>query len=261
MSALPSCDRLELSLSHDDHLLTVRLAGGKGNIVDAAMMKELHATCEAAARRRELRALLLAAEGKHFSFGASVAEHAPDQVRDMLGVFHGLSKAMVELHLPMAAAVRGQCLGGGMELAILCHWIFAAPDAHFGQPEVQLSVFAPVASVVLPRRIGGARADDLLLTGRSIDAATAAAWGLAHSVDEDPEAAALAYLEAQVLPRSAVALRFASRAARAELSRALSGGELDANEALYLDELMATEDAPEGIAAFLERRRPQWRDR
>ena len=261
MSALPSCERLALALSHDARLLTVRLAGGKGNIVDAAMMKELHSVVDALAERPGVRAMLLTAEGKHFSFGASVEEHAPENVREMLGIFHGLCKAMVALHVPIAAAVRGQCLGGGMEIATLCHWIFASPTAAFGQPEVQLGVFAPVASTVLARQIGGPRADDLLLTGRCIDTETAMAWGLVHCIDDDPEAAAIEYLEKQILPKSGAALRFASRAARSDLRQAMLGGELDAQESLYLDELMATEDACEGIASFLERRKPAWRDR
>ncbi len=261
MSALPTCERLVLSLSHDDRLLTVRLAGGKGNIVDAAMMKELRSMVDTLAERPGVRAVLLTAEGKHFSFGASVAEHAPENVREMLGSFHGLCKAMVAMHVPLAAAIRGQCLGGGMEIATLCHWIFASPTAAFGQPEVQLGVFAPVASTILARQIGGPRADDLLLTGRTIDAETALAWGLVHTIDDDPDAAAIDFLEKQILPRSGVALRFASRAARADMQRAMAGEELDAQESLYFDELMATEDACEGIASFMERRKPAWRDR
>lgn len=257
---LPAVEKLVLSLSHEDHLLTIRINGGKGNIVDGAMMRELHAVCDAVAGQPGIRAILLAAEGKHFSFGASVAEHAPDKAGEMLAIFHALSKAMVRLHVPMAAAVRGQCLGGGMEIATLCHWVFAAPNAWFGQPEIQLAVFAPVASIVLRRQLGGARADDLLLTGRSISAELAASWGLVHSVDEDPEAAAITYLEEQVLPRSGAALRHASRVARADLEREICAGGLDRNERIYLDELMATDDAVEGIGSFMERRRAIWRD-
>jgi cyclohexa-1,5-dienecarbonyl-CoA hydratase len=260
-NGFPECSKLRLGLSHENRLLTIRLANGKGNICDGELMREMHQVLDQVAETPGIRAILLTAEGDHFSFGASVPEHAPDHVQEMLGIFHGLSKAMVHLHVPMAAAVRGQCLGGGMEIATLCHWVFAAPDAHFAQPEIQLAVFAPVASIVLRRQIGGARADDLLLTGRSISADTAVEWGLIHGIHEDPEQAAIAYLERHILPRSGVALRIASQVARSDLECEICGGGLDGNESTYLQSLMATHDAVEGITSFLERRKPVWTDR
>jgi cyclohexa-1,5-dienecarbonyl-CoA hydratase len=157
-------------------------------------------------------------------------------------------------------AVRGQCLGGGLEFALAANLLFAAPEAQFGQPEMKLGVFAPAASVFLPLRIGQARAEDLLYSGRSIDAQTAAAWGLVNEVADDPAAAAAAYFEKHLAPRSAASLAHAVRAARepfADLARA----RLADVEALYLEKLMATRDAKEGLAAFLEKRAPRWEHR
>jgi cyclohexa-1,5-dienecarbonyl-CoA hydratase len=178
----------------------------------------------------------------------------------MLASLHALLGAMLEWPRPILMAVRGQCLGGGLEFALAGNLLFAAPDAQFGQPEMKLGVFAPAASVLLPLRIGQARAEDLLYSGRSIDAPTALAWGLANEVAGDPAAAAAAYFDQHLAPKSAAALAHAVRAARepfADLARA----RLDDVEALYLEKLMATRDAREGLAAFMEKRAPKWEHR
>jgi cyclohexa-1,5-dienecarbonyl-CoA hydratase len=157
-------------------------------------------------------------------------------------------------------AIRGQCLGGGLEFALAGNLMFAAPEAQFGQPEMKLGVFAPAASVLLPLRIGQSRAEDLLYSGRSIDAATAQAWGLVNEIADDPAAAAAAYFDKHLAAKSAAALAHAVRAARepfAELARA----RLDDVEALYLEKLMATRDAKEGLEAFLQKRAPKWEHR
>ena len=157
-------------------------------------------------------------------------------------------------------AVRGQCLGGGLEFAAAGSLIFAAPDAQLGQPEIKLGVFAPAASVLLPLRVGQGRAEDLLLSGRSITALHAATWGLVHEVADDPTAGALNYFEKHLYGKSAASLALAMRAARepfADLARA----RLEDVEALYLEKLMATRDANEGLNAFMEKRQPRWEHR
>ena len=207
-----------------------------------------------------LLAVLVDHEGPHFSFGASVEEHFPERCDAMLRGLHALIGTMLEWPKPILVAARGQCLGGGLEFAVAGHLLFLAPDAQLGQPELKLGVFAPAASVLLPARIGQARAEDLLYSGRSIDAATALAWGLANEVATDPVAAALAYFEKHLAARSAASLAVAVRAARtpfAELARA----RLEDVEGLYLEELMATRDAREGLKAFIEKRQPHWEHR
>lgn len=178
----------------------------------------------------------------------------------MLPRFHGLIRAMLESRVVCLAAVRGQCLGGGLEVASLCHRVFASPDAKLGQPEIVLGVFAPVASVLLSERIGQPSADDLCLSGRTVPAGDALAMGLVDAVDDAPEEAAQAYAKKYLLRHSASSLRYAVAASRNRWTKRLER-ELPELERLYLDELMATADAKEGIRAFVEKRTPEWSHR
>jgi len=252
-----SDDPLKVSLEHDGQLLRLTLARPKANIIDAEMIAALDNALEKHVDGAGLKAVLLCAEGPHFSFGASVEEHLPGQCANMLRSLHQLIQHIVASPVAVLCAVHGQCLGGAFEVAAAGHLIFAAPDAKFGQPEIRLGVFAPAASCLLPLRIGQARAEDLLISGRSIDAGEAYRFGLVTSVDDDPEAAALAYFEGHLAPLSASSLSLALEAVRggirAEVKRRL--GEV---EALYLDKLMNTKDAVEGLTAFIERRSPEW---
>jgi cyclohexa-1,5-dienecarbonyl-CoA hydratase len=244
-------------LERDGALLRLRLSRPKANIVDAAMIGALSAALAEHRARASLRGVLLDAEGPHFSFGASVEEHLPERCAQMLASLHALIVAMVAFPAPMLAAVRGQCLGGGLEVALACGPIFAAPDAQLGQPEVRLGVFAPAASVLLPYRVNQPAAEDLLLSGRSVSGEQAHAIGLVHTLASDPAAAALAYFDEHLAPRSAAALRCALQASRGEMVAAVRE-RLAAVERLYLDKLMATRDANEGLAAFLAKRAPTW---
>jgi cyclohexa-1,5-dienecarbonyl-CoA hydratase len=236
----------------------VLLGGSKGNVIDAALVAALARVLAEAGATSSVKALLIEGEGRHFSFGASVQEHLPDQVRGMLRGFHDLLLGLLDCAVPALAVVRGQCLGGGLELVTLCHRVFAAKDAKLGQPEIALGVFAPIASLALAERVGRPRAEDLCLTGRCIGAEEAHAIGLVDDlVEGDPTEAALAYARTHLLPRSGSSLRLAVRALRAPL-RARLAAELPVLERLYLDELMSTSDAVEGLQAFLEKRPPSW---
>lgn len=251
---------LKVWLDKDGGLLRLRLARPKANIVDAAMIAALQAALQEHLGNVQLRAVLLDAEGPHFSFGASVEEHLPESCAAMLHQLHALILQMIESPVPFMVAVKGQCLGGGLEVATAGHLIFASPTAAFGQPEIKLAVFAPAASCLLPERIGQARAEDLLFSGRSIGAEEAHRIGLVDVLAEDPEQAALAYFEEHFAPRSASSLRFAVRAARLGVNERLRT-KLAAVERLYLDELMATHDAVEGLTAFIAKRPAKWEDR
>ena len=244
---------------HEDALWRFSLNAPKGNVIDSAMTAELTELFRAAARQPRLKAVLLTAEGSHFSFGASVEEHRAEHVAGMLAGFHDLFRAIAASGVPLIAAVRGRCLGGGLEIAAFCQRVFAHPEASFGQPEITLGVFAPVGSAILADRTGRGAADDLLLTGRLVKADEAHAMGLVDQVDDTPEATALAWIEEHLMPRSAASLRFATRAARLAFMRRFEG-DIEELERMYLDELMATRDASEGIAAFLEKRKPTWSD-
>jgi cyclohexa-1,5-dienecarbonyl-CoA hydratase len=244
----------------DGRLLRLRLARPKANLVDAAMIAALDAALIEHLGNGQLGAVLLDAEGPHFSFGASVEEHLPDQCAAMLAGLHKLILRMVESPVPLLAAVRGQCLGGGLELALAGHLLFVAPDATLGQPEMKLGVFAPAASCLLPELVGPQRALDLLLSGRNVTGTQAASMGIAHEAAADPEHAALAYFEEHLKPKSASSLRFAVKAARLDYVARIKD-KINAVERLYLDELMATHDAVAGLDAFIAKRSPQWQHR
>ena len=237
----------------------VVLATPKANIIDSAKIRALHGIFERAAQARDLKAIVLEGEGPHFSFGASIEEHMPESCAAMLASLHAMLNALLDCHVPCLAAVRGQCLGGGLELVALCHRIFASHDARLGQPEIVLGVIAPAASVALVERVGRGAAEDLLLSGRSLHAEEAAALGLVDHVADDPRAAALDYARKQLLPKSGSSLRFAVRAARLDFSERFRR-EIPVLERLYLQELMKTADAVEGLQAFVEKRAPQWRN-
>ncbi|MCP5088695.1 MAG: cyclohexa-1,5-dienecarbonyl-CoA hydratase [Rhodobacteraceae bacterium] len=251
---------LGITKALDGTLLRLRLNRPKANIVDAEMIAALDAAFAEAEDNHDLVAVLVEAEGSHFSFGASVEEHLPDSCAEMLGSLHALVRRMLEFPLPVLVAVRGQCLGGGLEVAMAGHMIYAAPDAKLGQPEMMLGVFAPAASCLMPERMDRALAEDLLYSGRSINGEGAGKAGLVDVVDPDPEAAAIAYVEAHLKPKSASSLRMAVRAARAEFCLRMKA-RLDEVEALYLNELMSTRDAVEGLEAFLAKRSAKWENR
>ncbi len=251
-----------LSITHelDGKLLRLSLDRPKANIVDAEMIAALQHALDKAAHDTDLAAVLLTAEGPHFSFGASVEEHLPEQCEGMLKSLHKLIKMMLAFPLPALVAVRGQCLGGGLEVAMAGHMIFAAPDAQLGQPEMKLGVFAPAASVLMPERMGQPLAQDLLLSGRSMGAGEALEAGLIDHLTDEPEDAARAYVKKHLAPKSTSSLRLGVRAAREPyLARVLP--QIDAVERLYLDELMQTRDAVEGLNAFLAKRAPNWENR
>jgi cyclohexa-1,5-dienecarbonyl-CoA hydratase len=247
-------------LAKDGTLLRLRLSRPKANIVDASMIAALRSALEAHLPSSRLRAVLLDAEGPHFSFGASVEEHLPDSCAAMLRGLHALILRLLESPVPILVAVRGQCLGGGLEVAAAGNRIFAAPGAALGQPEMKLGVFAPAASCLLPERIGQSRAEELLLSGRSVGAEEALRIGLVDAVADDPEAAALAWFDEHLAQKSASSIRFAVRAAR-DGFRERVAEKIARVERMYLTELMATRDAVEGLSAFIARRPPKWEDR
>ena len=250
---------LTLSFEHDGQVARVVLAAPKANIVDQAMMAALAAAFADLRNRPQLKVMILTAEGSHFSFGASVQEHLPEHVRNVLPRFSALLGQMLELPAVTLAAVRGQCLGGGFELALACDFIVAEDGAQFACPEIKLAVFPPAAAVLLPARIGASPAAELVLTGAAWSAAHAAAAGLI--VQTAPhgqlEATVETWIRDHFLARSPVALRYGVRAARLLLRQALQQN-LPQLERMYLDELMAESDAVEGLRAFIEKREPHW---
>ena len=250
---------LKVWFEAEGRLLRLRLSRPKANIVDAAMIGALRDALTEHLKNASLGAILLDAEGPHFSFGASVEEHLPAQCAAMLKSIHALVLQLVDSPVPVLVAVRGQCLGGGLEVALAGHMMFVAPDASLGQPEIKIGVFAPAASCLLPEVIGPQRAIDLLLSGRSISGAEAGVMGMAQ-VAADPEAAALAYFTEHLKTKSASSLRFAVRAARCDYAARVHA-KIERVERMYLEELMKSHDAVEGLEAFVGKRVAQWQHR
>jgi cyclohexa-1,5-dienecarbonyl-CoA hydratase len=246
-------------ITDEGQVARILLAAPKANILDRAMMHEMISALDALGSRADLKAIVLEGEGQHFSFGASVEEHLPDEIAKTLPLLHVLLKALADAAAPTIAAVRGQCLGGGLELALACDFIVAEESAQFGLPEIKLGVFPPAGAALLPVRIGTGRSGELILTGRSWSAAAAFSAGLVNKVVACGElaAAVAGWIQSEFIPRSAPALRLAARAARRPMVRALRE-ELPELERMYLDELMRHPDAEEGIQAFLEKRPPRW---
>lgn len=251
---------LEVWTDRQGKLGRLRLARPKANVIDAAMIAALDAAFAEHGANQGLNGVLVDHQGPHFSFGARVEEHLPGRCGAMLAALHALIGRMVSFPVPILVAVRGQCLGGGLEVAAAANLIFAAPDAGLGQPEIKLAVFAPAASVLLPRLIGRAAAEDLLFSGRSVSGAEAGGMGLVHTVAEDPEAAALAYFDDHLAGLSGSSLRFAVEAARASYAGHVKAG-LKRVEELYLGGLMETADAVEGLEAFIEKRPAVWKNK
>ncbi len=251
---------LSVTLEHGGSLLRLQLSRPKANIVDAEMIGALSVALAEHRDLADLKAVILGAEGPHFSFGASVEEHLPGQCADMLKSLHALVLDMVGYSVPILVAVQGQCLGGGLEVAMAGTMIFAAPDAGLGQPEIKLSVIAPAASVLLPEKIGRTQAADILLSGRTLSAEEAHGMGLVNVIADDPAAAAELYFTDNLAPLSAAVLRHAVSAARIGVIERVQEN-IAKVEALYLDDVMSTADAVEGLNAFLEKRAATWENR
>lgn len=244
-----------------DGLATLAINRPPFNVLDIATMSEVNAALDACREDGSVKLLVITGVGeKAFSAGVEVADHTPDKVDQMIDVFHGIFRRLQKIPAPTVAAVNGAALGGGMELAIGCDMIVAAASAKFGQPEIKLAVFPPVAAVLLPRLVGPARAMEILLGGENFTAQDGLAMGLVNRVfpRESFRADVQAFLD-PYLQLSSVALRSTRKAIRKAAGKPFTAA-LDAVEIIYLKELMLTEDAKEGLAAFLEKRQPVWRN-
>jgi cyclohexa-1,5-dienecarbonyl-CoA hydratase len=232
------------------------------NVLNIEMMREMVSVLGGLASDGEARVLMIHAErGKCFSAGVDVAEHQADTVRTMLETFHGLFRKLWELDIPTVSVVHGSALGGGFELALAADVTFAAEDAKLGQPETRVGVFPPLAAVLLPDLVGYKRTLDLLLSGRGFSAREALECGMVQRVlpagtlfeSARKYARDLAGLSRPVLGACKRAVR---RGLRIPLEAALEEA-----ERIYLNELMRVEDAHEGLSAFTQKRKPEWKHR
>lgn len=230
------------------------------NVLHLPMLREMEAALAALPQDEAVRALILQAEGKLFSAGVDVADHTADKVGEMIPLFDRVCQALAEFPVPTVAAVQGHALGGGCELVLCCDLAVLAEHAKIGQPEIQLAAFAPIAALRLPYLVGYRAAADLMFSGRSLTAPEALHLGLVNAVL--PAAGVREWAQ-----EKAAAIAGLSQAATLLLKKALLlgygdwAGRLPAVEQSYLQDLMATADAHEGLHAFLEKRPPVWRHR
>lgn len=238
------------------------LGGGRGNLLSLELVRALGEALHALESERGIKWLTIEGSGGEFSFGARIQEHTPESMRTVLPETHRIIKRLLAFSTPTAALVEGRCLGGGFEIALACDDIIALDTATFGLPEIRLAAFPPAAAALLPVRVGSSRATRAIVTGQEQDARYWHDAGLLSMVA--PQAglmdAAAAWFDAHLAPHSAIALSHAVVAARATL-RAQVEPALDRAERDYLSGLLTTEDAVEGVNAWLEKRPPKWKDK
>lgn len=247
-----------ISVQTDGAVVRVGLRNPPLNVIDIPMMEELAQVLAEIEAQASTTVIVICGEGKAFSAGVDIGAHTPDKVEAMLARFHGLIRALVATRKVTVAAVHGLCLGGGAELAMVCDLVYTRDDAEWGFPEIKLACFPPVACTALSSLVGQKRAAEMILTGRSITGREAAEIGLAtRAVPDHQLDCAVQTSVGQLLRLSPAALAVAKKASYAWDSMHFDKG-LARAEKVYFEDLMKTVDAPEGIAAFLEKRSPKW---
>jgi cyclohexa-1,5-dienecarbonyl-CoA hydratase len=257
--APPALSRITLGL--EPSVARITLHHDPLNVIDLPMMDELAAALDEIEERADIAVVVLAASGKAFSVGVDVAAHTPDKIQEMLSKFHGVILKLVGTKKVTIAAVHGHCLGGGAELAMVCDLVYTSENATWGFPEIKLGCYPPVAATALAALVGQKHAADLVLTGRTITGSDAANIGLANRAlaDEQVDAAVQESVD-NLLQLSPASLAITKKAIYAWNSVHFDKG-LARAEQIYLEELMKTEDAQEGINAFVEKRKPVWKGR
>jgi len=229
------------------------------NVIDIAMMEELSHALSLFEEQRSISVLVLEGSERAFSAGVDVAAHTPDKVSEMLTKFHAVFRALVSSRKVLVAGVRGYCLGGGAELAMMCDVVISADTATWGFPEISLGCYPPVAATALATIIGQKRAAELILTGRKFSGHEALSMGLASAMVASAEVSdKVEAVVAQLATLSPAALAATKKAMYVWDAMHFDKG-LARAERIYLEELMQTEDAREGIQAFLENRSPRWK--
>jgi cyclohexa-1,5-dienecarbonyl-CoA hydratase len=231
------------------------------NIMNIDMMKEMNLALEKLRKHAGAKVLIIKAEGKAFSAGVDIADHASERVGEMMNQFHRLFELLDGFKIPVVAVVDGAALGGGCELAIFCDMIVASSRSKFGQPEITVGVFPPVAAVIFPRLAGRNRALELLLGGETISAEQAERLGMINRVFpvEGFEQSVHEFVS-RITKHSKVILELTKRALDSGLKHHVMEA-MKLAEELYMNEMMKTEDTAEGLRAFMEKRQPVWKNR
>jgi cyclohexa-1,5-dienecarbonyl-CoA hydratase len=231
------------------------------NILDIATMKEMNDAITSLNDNKNIKVLIITSSGeKAFSAGVDVSEHTEEKVEEMLRVFHDIFRNLSKLDQVTVAAAKGYTLGGGCEVALFCDMIFAADNLKIGQPEIKLSAIPPIALLIMPRLIGLKKASELLYTGKIIDAEEAERIGLVNKiVSLDAFDEELTSFIQPITELSLIGLKFSKKGMQLGLETSFPEG-LEKIEKMYLEDLMASEDAHEGLKAFMEKRKPVWKN-
>ena len=242
-------------------LARVVLSHEKQNIIDFQMMDEFSSSLDEIEGQRDISTILIETNGEHFSVGVDIPSHTPDRVSTMLEKFHGVIRRLVKTSKVTIVAVKGYCFGGGAELAMACDIVITTDSAHWGFPEIRLGCYPPVAAAALAAVVGQKRAAELVLTGRTFDGLEAERIGVANAaVPANKLKEAVAERVTRLVELSPAALAYAKRALyswdAARFEKALARA-----EDIYLKDLIKTEDAQEGIRAWMEKRKPKWEGR
>ena len=252
---------VETIAARDGAWRRIVLRASRGNLLSLELVRALGAAIHVLESQPGIKWVTIEGSGGEFSYGARIQEHVPEMMATVLPETHRVFKRLLAFPAPTAALVEGRCLGGGFELALACDDIIATGSAMFGLPEIRLAAFPPAAAALLPLRVGASRATRAIVTGQIQEARYWHDAGLVSMVGPQTNLldAAAAWFDAHLSPHSAVALSHAVAAARLTL-RAQAEPALDQAERDYLTGLIRTEDAAEGVAAFLAKRAPAWKN-
>jgi len=231
------------------------------NILNIEMMNEINQALQDVIPRRDLKVLVFRSEEKAFSAGVDVGEHTDDTVGQMMDVFGKMFRLLNEVKCVTVSAVKGAALGGGCELATYCDIILASDRSKFGQPEIAVGVYAPVATAIFPQLVGRHRALELLVTGDVISGEESYKIGLVNRLfpDDKFDQEVESFL-ARVTSKSAAVIALTKRVVDQGLYLGVPAAVRIAED-VYLRELMQTADAHEGLRAFLEKRQPSWQNK
>jgi cyclohexa-1,5-dienecarbonyl-CoA hydratase len=255
---MPTGATIRVEVNIAPPIARVTLVNPPLNVIDLQMTRLLIQVLLEIDSRPDISTILFEGDARAFSAGVDIRAHLPDQIHDMLTSFHAVIRALVASRKITIAAVQGSCLGGGAELAAVCDMVYTARDASWGFPEIKLGCYPPVAAVALPALVGQKRAMELIFTGRQISGDEAVAIGLANRSARAEELDALVQQTlAELQQLSPAALAHAKKSVYAWDAIHFDKG-LARAEKIYLEELVSTEDAREGIMAFLEKRPPRW---
>lgn len=247
-----------VKVEYDGKIAWLRISKPPLNVVDIKTMQEMiNALKEIEAK--DTVVTIITAEGKHFSAGAEVKDHFPDKAPEMIAKFTELIKTILSSEKITIAAVRGVALGGGFEIPLACDMILCSETAKLGTPEIVLAHYPPIALAILPHIIPAKQAFEMILTGENFDAKTAKEMGIVNQVypDENFEEEVKKFV-AKLLEKSPAALKLAKKAFKASLALCFDDKGFVIND-IYLSQLLKTEDAVEGLKAFLEKRKPEWK--